>query len=108
MRKQSPFVGGKDHITHHLAYNGFKDRQVALFLIFIALLSIPIALLVYIPIIEWNLIYSLVAIAYAITMFIGFQLMYNRGSRIKKIMDDRRAKFGADAKIPKIRKISGH
>ena len=32
MRKQSPFVGGKDHITHHLAYNGIKDGYVALIL----------------------------------------------------------------------------
>lgn len=108
MRKQSPFVGGKDHITHHLAYNGFKDKQVALFLIFIALLSIPVVVLVYIPLIEWSIWYSLACIIYAILMFIGFQIMYNRGARIKKIMDDRRAKFGADAKIPRIRKISGH
>ena len=27
-RGQSPFVGGKDHTTHHLAYHGFTDRQV--------------------------------------------------------------------------------
>ena len=28
-RKQSPFVGGKDHTTHHLSYYGFSDSQVA-------------------------------------------------------------------------------
>ncbi len=27
-RGQSPFVGGKDHTTHHLAYLGLSDRQV--------------------------------------------------------------------------------
>lgn len=27
-RGQSPFVGGRDHITHHFAYAGLKDRQV--------------------------------------------------------------------------------
>ncbi|HZG01790.1 MAG TPA: MraY family glycosyltransferase [Chitinophagales bacterium] len=27
-RGQSPFVGGKDHTTHHLAYIGFTDRGV--------------------------------------------------------------------------------
>jgi UDP-GlcNAc:undecaprenyl-phosphate/decaprenyl-phosphate GlcNAc-1-phosphate transferase len=26
---KSPFVGGRDHTTHHLAYLGFKDRHVA-------------------------------------------------------------------------------
>jgi UDP-GlcNAc:undecaprenyl-phosphate GlcNAc-1-phosphate transferase len=34
LRKQSPFVGGKDHITHHLAYLGISDRNVAIILIF--------------------------------------------------------------------------
>jgi UDP-GlcNAc:undecaprenyl-phosphate/decaprenyl-phosphate GlcNAc-1-phosphate transferase len=28
-RKQSPFVGGKDHTTHHLSYLGLSDSQVA-------------------------------------------------------------------------------
>lgn len=28
MRKQSPFVGGKDHSTHYLSYMGFSDSQV--------------------------------------------------------------------------------
>jgi len=27
-RKQSPFVGGKDHTTHHLSYLGFSDGRV--------------------------------------------------------------------------------
>jgi UDP-GlcNAc:undecaprenyl-phosphate GlcNAc-1-phosphate transferase len=29
-RGQSPFVGGKDHTTHHLSYHGYKDGQVAI------------------------------------------------------------------------------
>jgi UDP-GlcNAc:undecaprenyl-phosphate GlcNAc-1-phosphate transferase len=28
-RGHSPFVGGKDHTTHHLAYHGFSDMNVA-------------------------------------------------------------------------------
>src|SRR5258706_10403013 len=30
LRKQSPFVGGKDHTTHSPAYIGFSERHVAL------------------------------------------------------------------------------
>lgn len=26
---KSPFVGGKDHTTHHLSYRGLKERQIA-------------------------------------------------------------------------------
>ena len=32
MRKQSPFVGGRDHTTHHISYLGFSDRNVAVIL----------------------------------------------------------------------------
>ncbi len=30
MRGQSPFVGGRDHTTHHLSYFGLSDRKVAI------------------------------------------------------------------------------
>lgn len=29
LKGQSPFVGGRDHTTHHLSYLGLSDRQVA-------------------------------------------------------------------------------
>lgn len=32
MRGQSPFVGGRDHTTHHLAYLGLKERHVTILL----------------------------------------------------------------------------
>ncbi len=33
LRKQSPFVGGRDHTTHHLSYLGLKDKYVAIILL---------------------------------------------------------------------------
>jgi UDP-GlcNAc:undecaprenyl-phosphate GlcNAc-1-phosphate transferase len=39
-RGQSPFVGGKDHTTHHLSYRGFSDSQVAKLFVFISAFSI--------------------------------------------------------------------
>lgn len=36
---KSPFVGGRDHTTHHLSYMGLSDRKVALLLGSIAMLS---------------------------------------------------------------------
>ncbi|HQL70424.1 MAG TPA: MraY family glycosyltransferase, partial [Bacteroidales bacterium] len=32
LRGKSPFVGGRDHTTHHLSYLGLKERGVALLL----------------------------------------------------------------------------
>jgi UDP-GlcNAc:undecaprenyl-phosphate GlcNAc-1-phosphate transferase len=39
-RGQSPFVGGKDHTTHHLSYRGFSDSQVAKIFVFISAFSV--------------------------------------------------------------------
>ncbi|MDB4105879.1 hypothetical protein N9545_10170, partial [Salibacteraceae bacterium] len=46
-RGQSPFVGGKDHTTHHLSYAGLSDRQVALVMISISTLSLTLITWLY-------------------------------------------------------------
>jgi len=38
-KKHSPFIGGKDHTTHHLVYAGLKQRSVALLYIIISVIS---------------------------------------------------------------------
>lgn len=40
LKGQSPFVGGKDHTTHHLSYLGLSDRQVALSFFGLSFLSV--------------------------------------------------------------------
>jgi len=40
LKGQSPFVGGKDHTTHHLSYLGLSDRQVALAFLGLSFLSV--------------------------------------------------------------------
>lgn len=82
-RKQSPFVGGKDHITHHLAYLGLSDRWVAVTLLLISLLSIPLVYLVYKNFEDWKFQYTLFAIAYCLVLFIVFQLLYNKGKKLQ-------------------------
>ena len=84
MRKQSPFVGGKDHITHHLAYLGLKDRQVVYTLIGTTLLSFPLAVLLMTGIIPWNYISTIGSLAYVVALFLFFQVLYLKGSRIQK------------------------
>lgn len=46
LRKQSPFVGGRDHTTHHLSYLGLKDSQVALVLLLINLIFVSCSVLI--------------------------------------------------------------
>lgn len=39
LKGKSPFVGGKDHTTHHLSYAGLSDRKVALIFIIGSVIS---------------------------------------------------------------------
>jgi UDP-GlcNAc:undecaprenyl-phosphate GlcNAc-1-phosphate transferase len=45
LRGQSPFIGGRDHTTHHLSYFGLTDRKVALLLIAVNSLFVTMAVL---------------------------------------------------------------
>lgn len=44
---KSPFVGGKDHTTHHLSYLGLSDRGVARTFILISMLSGTLVIWIY-------------------------------------------------------------
>jgi UDP-GlcNAc:undecaprenyl-phosphate/decaprenyl-phosphate GlcNAc-1-phosphate transferase len=86
MRKQSPFVGGKDHITHMLFYFGLKERKVALTLITISLTSIPLCYLILTNIIVWNIWVTFAAFAYFATVFVILQIIYNIGAKRKDVI----------------------
>jgi UDP-GlcNAc:undecaprenyl-phosphate GlcNAc-1-phosphate transferase len=79
LRKQSPFIGGKDHITHHLAYLGISDKAVAIILVAVSLFSIPLVLLLLLHYIEWTWMVTLSAILYFVAVFIIFQIIYSAG-----------------------------
>ncbi|MBL0309088.1 MAG: hypothetical protein IPP77_05240 [Bacteroidetes bacterium] len=81
LRKQSPFVGGKDHITHHLGYLGLSDRWVAIIVILVSLSSLPLALLLVLEVVEWDWITTFAAFAYFTIIFITFQVLYIVGAR---------------------------
>lgn len=80
-RKQSPFVGGKDHITHHLAYLGLPDRWVAIILISISLTSLPLCLAIVTEYVQWTWQVTLSAFVYFALVFGILQVLYNIGKR---------------------------
>jgi UDP-GlcNAc:undecaprenyl-phosphate GlcNAc-1-phosphate transferase len=53
---KSPFVGGRDHTTHNLIYNGFRERQVALIFLSITLSSVLLCYNFIFYIRDWNMI----------------------------------------------------
>lgn len=79
MRKQSPFVGGRDHTTHHLAFFGFSEKQVILVLLSISLISLPLVSVLYLGIINWTWQISLAAFVYFAIVFLAMQKVYNMG-----------------------------
>jgi len=86
-RGQSPAVGGKDHTTHMLAYNGFSDKMVATTFFAISGFSVLIIYIIKQMFGNWNLVKSFAIIAYCICLFLAFQYMYNRGLKYKKMKE---------------------
>lgn len=61
MKGQSPFVGGRDHTTHHLSYAGLSDRQVAIVMIAISMLAMVVGIFVINNIRNWSILYSVIS-----------------------------------------------
>ncbi|MFM9051145.1 MAG: MraY family glycosyltransferase, partial [Bacteroidota bacterium] len=65
---RSPFVGGKDHTTHALAYLGLGDRQVAAVFWIISILSVLFVFIIEKYLKEWNHIYTAIFGVYFLTI----------------------------------------
>ncbi len=77
-RGSSPFVGGKDHTTHHLSYLGLSDTQVARFIMAVSFSNclLGISILLYFD--SWWWLPSLLYLAYFLTLF--FSLFHLTGT----------------------------
>ncbi len=75
-RGQSPFVGGRDHTTHHLVYHGLKDRQVFYILFLISLLMNALAVLVFICFENITSLVTFLIFMAFIILFLLVQFMY--------------------------------
>lgn len=83
LRGQSPFVGGKDHTTHHLSYLGLSDSQVAMALSGISIISMMLIFVVQGTISDWSYTHFAIFAAYALA--VGGALFYI--TRMKKDRD---------------------
>lgn len=78
-RGQSPFVGGRDHTTHHLVYLGLREGQVSSLLLAISLLSVVIIYLMAQVADQWQFSYTIVGLVYVAVVFGIFQWLYEMG-----------------------------
>ncbi len=81
MRRQSPFVGGRDHITHQLAYLGVGDQGVAIILAALSLFSVLLVTIMYGHFSTWRPAYTFAVLGYFVGVFLLFQVLYNLGQR---------------------------
>jgi UDP-GlcNAc:undecaprenyl-phosphate GlcNAc-1-phosphate transferase len=68
-RGQSPFVGGKDHTTHALAYLGLSDSQVTLVFWVLTLISLIIVIVMEKFLGRWSHSYTWLFSGYVLSMF---------------------------------------
>ena len=68
-RKQSPFVGGRDHTTHHLSYLGMSDVQVAITFLSLSILSILLNYIIFNFISTWNIFHNIIFFTYFFALF---------------------------------------
>jgi len=74
--KKSPFQGGRDHTTHHLAFYGLSDRQVALTFASFSLISIALAGICIENFSHWKAIYTVTVFIYFLAVLGGVQMIY--------------------------------
>ncbi len=69
---QSPFVGGKDHTTHSLAYLGLTDRQVALVFVSLAICSFSLNVMIeeFLPV--WSHALTVAFAGYFLVLLVFF------------------------------------
>lgn len=65
----SPFVGGRDHTTHHLSYLGLTEKQVGSVIALISIVSSAIVIYVINSITKWSHLYTIIFIAYFVVIF---------------------------------------
>jgi UDP-GlcNAc:undecaprenyl-phosphate/decaprenyl-phosphate GlcNAc-1-phosphate transferase len=80
LKGKSPFVGGKDHTTHHLSYLGLSDSQVAMIFAGLSTISIFFAIIQIRIIDEWT---HPITIAFWSYYFVVFLVLFYITRKVK-------------------------
>lgn len=80
-KRKSPFIGGKDHTTHHISYLGFSDRQVAVIYSVISAVTIILAISSLNVIKVWTHLYTVLYSIYFLGLFIALFIIANKNIR---------------------------
>ena len=78
-KKKSPFIGGKDHTTHHLFFKGITEKRIAILFAAVGIISCCVAHNLYAVNSKYISDY-LLYLLFSIAIFLFFSL----NTRIKK------------------------
>lgn len=70
-RGQSPFIGGKDHTTHHLFFRGITEKRIAILFSIIGCISLSLALQL---ILNYELMWFIISIVFCAITFLSLYL----------------------------------
>ncbi|MCS7085098.1 MAG: MraY family glycosyltransferase [Bacteroidia bacterium] len=79
-RGRSPFVGGKDHTTHHLSYVGVSDRYVPVIVGVVSFMSAALSAFAILAVAKWTVEYVWLFGGYVAAVFGLFAVLYRKGS----------------------------
>ena len=68
---KSPFIGGKDHTTHHLFFKGFTEPRIALIYIMLSIISITLALQI---IINYQMLWFIISLIFIVIVFLALYI----------------------------------
>ncbi|MFH1005289.1 MAG: MraY family glycosyltransferase [Bacteroidota bacterium] len=70
LKKRSPFIGGRDHTTHHLFFRGVTERRIALLFAFLGLFSLFLVYIIKKHIPVWNYTHFFIFVTYGVIIFL--------------------------------------
>ncbi|TVQ87783.1 MAG: undecaprenyl/decaprenyl-phosphate alpha-N-acetylglucosaminyl 1-phosphate transferase [Bacteroidetes bacterium] len=85
LRGSSPFVGGKDHTTHHLSYLGLNDRQVGWVFVGLSVVSIMLTLFLTNFISTWKMWHNFLYGGYFVGLLTVLFMIANMNKEKEKI-----------------------
>jgi len=83
----SPFVGGKDHITHHFVFYALTDRSTVILLSCIGIISAVLYNLLFFNVIYWKWYLSVSLLCYIAILLGAIFYFYQQGERKKRIIE---------------------
>lgn len=81
-RGTSPFVGGKDHLTHNLSYLGVAEAWVPVLLGLVGLVSGFLVIFSVRYVAFWGISHTLLFSSYVLISFVIFFVLFKRGERL--------------------------